>query len=191
MSITLYGSKTSPYVRRIRILLHGTDYKFSVLNIYDEATRLEYAKITPVRKIPLLTDGENTIFDSHVIADYVSGKLDKEKVTLAQQNLISVIDSVCDSLIVLFLANNSDIETSKDVLYFKLQYERIVDSLNWIEEKAEAGDFTEWNYATICLVSLIGWVEFRGLYDLSTFPALLKVRDAFADLDAVKATQPE
>lgn len=191
MSITLYGSKPSPYVRRIRMLLHGTDFEFTVVNVYDDSGRSEYAKLTPIRKLPLLVDGDKTIFDSHVIADYLIETLDLEPVTLEQHNLISGVDSVTDSLIVLFMGKNSKLELSEDVLIFKLQYERIKDSLTWLEEKAKEGDFSAWNYATISLITLIDWVQFRDLYDLSDYPTLIKVRDDFRDQESAKATLPE
>lgn len=191
MSITLYGSKPSPYVRRIRMLLHGTDFEFSVVNVYDDSGRADYAKITPIRKLPLVVDGDKTIFDSHVIANYLIEKLNLAPVTLEQHNLISGVDAVTDSLIILFMGKNSGLELSKDTLIFKLQYERIHDTLTWLEKEAESGVFSEWNYAAISLITLIDWVEFRELYDLSAFPNLVAVRNNFSDVEAAKSTLPE
>ena len=47
MSMTLYGSLTSPYVRRIRMLLAGIDYEFNNTNVYDDAQREEFSAISP------------------------------------------------------------------------------------------------------------------------------------------------
>lgn len=191
MSITVYGSKPSPYVRRIRMLLQGTDFKFEVINVYDDKTRAEFAKLTPIRKLPILIDDDKTIFDSHVIANYLLEKLDLPKPTLEQHNLISAVDSVTDALIILFLGSNSKLETSEDVLMFKLQHERIPDSLAWLETQAKAGAFEELNYATLCLITLIDWAEFRKLYAFDEYPTLLSVRDRFANESVVTATAPE
>ena len=43
MSITLYGSLPSPYVRRIRMHLDDTPYQFSAVNIYDDADRAKFS----------------------------------------------------------------------------------------------------------------------------------------------------
>lgn len=191
MAITLYGSLPSPYVRRIRILLDGVDYKFEQINVYEDSARAEYAKLTPIKKLPLLTDGEQSIFDSHIIAQYVFAKKQQAQPSVDVLNLVSAVDAVTDSLIILFMAKRSDIETSEDKLIFKLQLTRIPDCLTWLNEQAKQGKFESLNYATIALISLIDWAEFRQLYDFSDYPDLIKVRDTFADTEVVKQTYPQ
>ena len=67
MSMTLYGSLTSPYVRRVRILLENIDYEFKNTNVYDDTQRAEFSAISPLRKLPVLVDGDTPIFDSAAI----------------------------------------------------------------------------------------------------------------------------
>ena len=191
MALTLYGSKPSPYVRRIRMLLHGHDFEFKALNVYDDASRAEFAKITPVRKLPLLVDGDAPIFDSHVIANYLQETLNLPVPSLTDHNLISVIDSVTDSLIVLFLAKTSELDTESGALYFRLQHERLADSLAWLEQQAVAGAFAKWNYASMCLVATLDWIDVRSLCDTSTYAALSAVKDQHSNQPAAQATYPE
>ncbi len=191
MSLTLYGSKPSPYVRRIRMLLAGQPFQFEAINVYDDATRAEYSKISPIRKLPVLVDGEQTVFDSHVIADYLMDKFALSKPSIEDKNLITAIDAVTDSLIILFMGKNSGLQPSPDQLIFKLQWERLPVLLEWLSERARGGDFQHWNFPVMCLIALIDWVKFSDLYDLTDYPDLLAVRDAFADSPVVQETMPE
>ncbi|MCU4675978.1 glutathione S-transferase family protein [Catenovulum sp. 2E275] len=191
MSIKLYGSKTSPYVRRIRILLENQDFQFELVDLYNDEARAQYALLNPLKKMPMLDDNGQKIFDSHVIADHIQQKFNLPKPTLAQLNLVSAVDAVTDSLIILFYGKRSEFEISKDKLIFQLQLERIPDVLTYLEKEAETGAFEQWHYASIALMTLINWIEFRSLYDLTPYKALLKAVDLHRDKAIVKETMPE
>ena len=191
MALTLYGSLPSVYVRRIRMLMDGIDYEFKPLDVYDDATREQYTAITPIRKLPVLVDGDQTIFDSHVISQYLIDKHDLAPLTIEQSNLVSAIDGVTDSMIILFMGKRSELPVDESRLLFKLQLERIPIILTWLQEQAQEGEFKDWHFATIALISLLDWAEFRGIYDFSDYPALLEAKQLHAERDIVKATMPE
>ena len=191
MSMTLYGSLPSPYVRRIRMLMDGMDYHFEAVDIYNDAKRAEYAAVSPIKKLPVLVDGDQTVFDSHVICEYLRRKQQLPEQPISEQNLIAAIDGVNDSLIVLFMGKRSGLEVSPDTLLFKLQLERIPDTLAWLNAQAEQGAFAEWHMATIALIALLDWAEFRNLYDFSEYPALRAARESHQTREIVKNTYPE
>ena len=191
MSMTLYGSLPSPYVRRIRMLMDGMDYQFEAVEIYDDEKRAEYATVSPIKKLPVLVDGDQTVFDSHVICEYLRRKEGMPEQPIDEQNLVAAVDGVNDSLIVLFMGKRSGLEVSEDTLIFKLQLGRIPDTLAWLEKQAELGAFAEWHMATIALISLLDWAEFRELYDFSGYPALLAARKQHQDRTIVKETYPQ
>jgi len=191
MSITLYGSLPSPYVRRIRMHLDDTPYQFSAVNIYDDAERAKFSEITPVKKLPVLVDGDSPIFDSHIISQHINQLRNLNELNLIQHNLISAIDAVTDSLIILFMGKKSNLNVNTDTLLFKLQLERIPASLQWLNQQAKQGDFNNWDLCSIALVSLIDWAEFRELYEFSDYPALLAARDAHATRDIARSTAPK
>jgi len=191
MTMTLYGTLPSPYVRRIRLLLDGVDYHFEDVPLYNDEGRQQYAKVTPVRKVPMLDDDGQHVFDSHVIQHYLQRKLGLPELTFEQHNLVSVIDAVTDSCVILVIGGRSDLPVHEDRLLFKLQRERIEDSLQWLEQQAIQGQFDEWHYPSMCLVTMIDWLEFRQLHSFEHYPALLACRARFADLAIVGATRPE
>lgn len=120
----LFGSTTSPYVRRIRILLDEQPHEFVPVNIFAPADRVTFAEQNPTLKLPMLKDGKQVIFDSGVIFEYLADKLKLQALTWDQKNLLSAIDSANDSLVQMMILSRSGIDIHQDVMYFNVQRER-------------------------------------------------------------------
>ena len=172
--LKLYGSTTSPYVRRIRMLLANVEHDFISMQIFAGDDREHLMSKNPTLKIPMLEDAEDIIFDSRVIFRYLSEKYALPTLTWRQENLLSVIDAINDSLVQLFLLKRSEIDSSDDKLYFKLQKERIDESFGFLNDAAEQGEFKHWEYPAICLFCLLDWSVFRQLADVSKYGALME-----------------
>lgn len=185
----LIGSTTSPYVRRIRILLDEERYDFVNLNIYGEG-RDELRKTNPTLKIPVLEDDGQEIFDSRVIARYVSAKQGRDPLTWDQQNQLTLIDGANDSAVTLLLSEKSGIDTNQDVMFFNLQRERIMTTLRTLAAMVDDGQFDAWNYPAICLYCLVDWLEFRDLVDWTGVESLLTFRDSRQKKPWVAETDP-
>ncbi len=72
MSIRLIGAVTSPYVRKVRVVLaeKKLDYRFVPENVWADDTQI--AAANPLGKVPcLVMDGQDAIFDSRVIVEYL------------------------------------------------------------------------------------------------------------------------
>ncbi|MFN4005031.1 MAG: glutathione S-transferase C-terminal domain-containing protein [Hylemonella sp.] len=68
----LIGSHTSPYVRKVRIVMaeKKLDYTFVLEDVWSEQTRI--AEANPLGKIPcLIMEGGEAVFDSRVIVEYL------------------------------------------------------------------------------------------------------------------------
>jgi len=68
----LIGSLTSPFVRKVRVVLaeKKLDYKFDVEDVWAADTRI--GESNPLGKVPcLVMEGGEAIFDSRVIVEYV------------------------------------------------------------------------------------------------------------------------
>ena len=140
----LYGSDTSPYVRRLKILLAETDYEYEILNIFGEG-REALKKLNPTLKIPMLTDsnleGTDALYDSGLIYRYLVEQYGFTGLSFAQQNLLAVIDSCNDSLVNMMIMRRSEIDTSADKLYFNIQRERQKISFDVLEQEVVKGSF--------------------------------------------------
>ena len=68
----LIGSTTSPYVRKVRVVMaeKKLDYKFLPENVWADDTQIGAAN--PLGKVPcLVMDGQDAVFDSRVIVEYL------------------------------------------------------------------------------------------------------------------------
>lgn len=169
----LYGSQTSPYVRRIRLLLAETPHQFINMNIFAEADRQKLLALNPTLKIPMLQDNDEIIFDSNVIYRYLAAKMGLAALSWYQENQLTLINAVNDSLVSLFLCTRSGLNTNEDRLFFNAQKERIAASMFVLEQQAANQEFANWHYPAIALYCLLDWVIFRELLDLEDYPALL------------------
>jgi glutathione S-transferase len=68
----LIGSNTSPYVRKVRIVMaeKKLEYSFTLEDVWSEQTRISEAN--PLGKVPcLIMEGGEALFDSRVIVEYL------------------------------------------------------------------------------------------------------------------------
>lgn len=186
----LYGSQTSPYVRRIRLLLADTPYDFIKLDIFTGADRDKLAAINPTLRIPMLEDDNEVIFDSGVIYRYLTAKQRLAPLSWYQENQLTVINAVNDSLVMLLQCSRSGFDTAEDKLFFNLQKERVATCLYVLEQQAENAEFSQWNYIAMALYSLIDWTLFRQLVELDDYPALLAFVNENAGRSGIAASDP-
>lgn len=186
----LYGSTTSPFVRRLRIWLANVEHEFINLQIFDGKDRELLAKRNPTLKIPMIEDESNIIFDSRVVFRYLTQKLDYPVLSWEQENQLTLIDAATDSLVQMLLIGRSEIDTSEDKMYFKLQRERVESTLSYLNELVGQGVFDDWNYPSICLFSLVDWIEFRTLHDLNNMANLRGFHDKNCQRIEATATDP-
>ena len=171
----LFGSKTSPYVRRIRLFLENRLFEFVVIDIFSSEGRSILQELSPILKIPVLIDGHQKIFDSRVIYRYLCAKfsLIAESLNWDQENILSIIDGVNDSLINRLLLNRSGIELPPASLLDRGHQERITQSLGLLNSLVKNHEFENWNYLSISLYSLLDWAQFRELLVISPYPFLV------------------
>jgi glutathione S-transferase len=172
----LIGSTTSPYVRRIRLLLAETPYELVNLDIYGEG-RDELRRNNPALKIPMLQDAEQVVYDSRVIARYLTAKRGEAPLSWDQENQLSLIDAANDSGVILLLAKRSGLDVDQDAMFYNLQRERIMTTLRTLNAMVEAGEFAQWQYPAICLFCLIDWMDLRELVEFREVASLIEFRD--------------
>lgn len=191
MKYTLVGSHTSPYVRKIRLLLHGTQYDLKEVN-YMEKEGNDYLKsINPVNKLPVFIDGEKIIFDSRVIFNYLTKKNHWKELTIEEENILTAIDGAMDSSIGLFQLRRGGLDLNVPNTYIERQKDRVPLILNyltpWVKTLDEKNP-AHWNFLTMSLYSYLYWVEFRELYNVSNHPDLKIFLDKFKNAPGVQET---
>lgn len=187
---TLYGSTTSPYVRRLRILLQEQAYSFVNMQIFDKEDRVELTKKNPTLKVPMLEHDGQMIYDSRVIFRYLSENGLGHPISWQQENALTLIDSANDSLVQMFILSRSEVDVEQDKLYFRLQRERLLTLFETLNHQVEQGEFAQWDYPAICLYCLLDWAIFREVYAFQGFTHLQRFMETHAGRDDVVETDP-
>lgn len=186
----IYGSQTSPFVRRLRLLLPEGAYEFRKVNIFDREERKKLLVLSPLLKIPILQINEDVVWDSRIIFNELSRRGFHPALSLREENLLTAINDLSDSLVQSLLARRSNITIAPDSPLGVSHQERILNTLNFLEAECEKKSFENWNFLGMCLYCLIDWIEFRELHPLKNFPQLLAFRDRHSNQRSVKESDP-
>ncbi|MFA6237800.1 MAG: glutathione S-transferase family protein [Bacteriovorax sp.] len=194
MNTILIGSLTSPYVRKLRLLLNGLEpYELKCVN-YLEKNDNEYLKsVNPINKLPVYIDNGVKIYDSRVIYNYLANKHNLKKFSLHEENILSAIDAAMDSSISLFSYRRGGLNLNGGNAYVERQMERIPTILNYISHWASEQDEknpAHWNFLTMSLYSYLYWGQFREILDLNKHPVLKKFLERFKNAPGVAVTNP-
>ncbi|HEX8364671.1 MAG TPA: glutathione S-transferase family protein [Allosphingosinicella sp.] len=124
----IIGSFVSPYVRKVLacLLLKGLDYEIDPITPFYGGD--EFERLSPLRRIPVLVDGDLTLCDSSVICAYL------EEAYPARPLLP---DGVRDRAKARWLEEYADTRLG-DVFIWGLFYPRIVHPIVWGEPGDEA-----------------------------------------------------
>jgi glutathione S-transferase len=188
MSYTLVGSLTSPFVRRLRLVMENIPFTMKEINIFETEDGLELNRINPINQIPVLLDDETPIWDSRHIFNYLNKKYAIHEMTLEMENNLTAIDSALSSAITLFLMKRSGMDITESYMFINRQKERIDSVLDYLKPYIETKACTEWNFVTISLYAFLDWGSFRGMVDLSNRPECTKFLEAHANREIVKST---
>jgi glutathione S-transferase len=164
MAYELYGSRTSPFVRRLRILMENIPYEFREIDIYSEHARIN--KLNPVNQIPILIDGPQTVWDSRQVFSYLNEKHKLQVMSWDDQNKLTAIDGAMSAGVAWFLMRKSGIDMSADLLYVMRQSDRIKSVLTYCEQFVN----DDWNYFTISLYCFLDWASIRKIINLDDYP---------------------
>lgn len=186
----LLGSTTSPFVRRLRVFLEGKSYQFVNLDIFVDEDRKLLTENNPAKKVPALIDNGLCVYDSRVIFRYLAQKFQLPALSWEQENLLTLIDSVNDSLVSMLILSRSEVDTMQDALFFNLQRERVDTVLAVLDEEVAKGAFSDWHYPAICLWCLLDWTTFRDLAKWQHLPNLYQFFQGNSSREILLETDP-
>ena len=191
MSYTLIGSLTSPYVRRMRMVMENIPYALKELNIYDNAEGAEYLhKVNPVHQVPVLVDGDQSIWDSRVIFRYLNEKHKMETLSWEQENMLTAVEGALNSGIALFLkTKRSDMAIDKSKLVFQRHLDRMKSVLDYLKPHLASPAAKDWNFVNMTIYSTIDWMQFREMMDFSDRPECQKFLNLHSHRPVVTQTQ--
>ena len=167
----LIGSLTSPFVRKVRIVLaeKKIDYEFELDSPWTPESNVP--NINPLGKIPVLAlDDETMLFDSRVISEYLDNVAPNNKLMPAPnrertevKRWEALADGICDAAAAVFLeAKRPPAQQSAD--WIARQRDKITRGLEFMAEELGEKPFcmgTHLSLADIAVGAALGYLCFR------------------------------
>jgi glutathione S-transferase len=188
MPYVLYGSQTSPFVRRLRLLLHGIGYEFKEMNVFDAKDAALLNKINPLNQIPVLQHEEKIIWDSRQIFEYLNDIHQFEALNWQDGNLLKGVEGAMDSAIALFMMKRSGMNIDENYMYTHRQKDRINSVLDYFRPYFQDQGLKEWKFLTMTLYSFLEWGTFRNMVNLEGRPECKKFLETHSQRPAVLET---
>ncbi len=169
--MNLIGSHTSPYVRKVRIVLaeKKIDYDFLIDSPWLEGSGVP--NLNPLGKIPvLILDDDTPLFDSRVIVQYIdsvtpNNKLfpapNRERIEVKRWEALA--DGICDAAATAFLEGKRP-KAQKSDDWIARQREKITRSLEFMSEELGENKYcmgTHFSLADIAVGTALGYLCFR------------------------------
>lgn len=167
----LIGSLSSPYVRKVRVLLaeKGIECPLLLEDVWAADTKIQHSN--PLGKVPcLILDGGAALYDSRVICQYLDSLPPADTLVLSGRERIEVLrwealaDGVLDAGILIRLEHTQREVRERSEKWLARQRGKVVAGL-----EVMAGDLgeSEWcvgacfTLADIAVGCTLGWLAFR------------------------------
>jgi glutathione S-transferase len=193
----LYGTTTSPYVRRTRVVAAELGVPVQLIDTATDEGQARLREITPIRKVPVAVVDGKQLFDSRVIIDWLVttrgyGTLSTPRDRWRDHNLVNAIDGALDSIIQLFYLRRDGIAID-GTPYATRQLERTAAILEWLSNELVApGDSFDGGFglAELSTICALDWMDFRKVYETERATGLAALRAQWRDRPSLVDTRP-
>ena len=199
----LIGSITSPYVRKVRVVLaeKKLDFSFEQENVWVPETTIQ--QVNPLGKIPcLVMEDGSTLYDSRVIAEYLDTvspvcKLlppnGRERTEVKVWEALA--DGVLDAAILVFLERRERPPEQQSAKWIERQLGKVHAGLR--EMSTRLGDSgycmgTHYTLADVAAGCALGWLAFRfpEIDWRGDYPNLARLFDKLSERASFRDTVP-
>jgi glutathione S-transferase len=195
--IRIYGTTTSPYVRRVRIVAHELGLPITLVDTSGDQGQAELRDCSPIWKVPAASVDGELVLDSRVITEVLLGRAPDaplaRPLSLAERNAITVIDGALDSLINRFYLARDGVDAQR-APYLHKQRERAESAMRWIEEQlgdGRLGGDERFGLAELALATTADWMRFRGTYPVDDHPGIIACLERCHQRESFASTRPQ
>ncbi len=199
----LIGSNTSPYVRKVRVVMaeKKLDYSFELENVWSADTRI--LQSNPLGKVPcLLMEDGSALYDSRVIAEYLdtltpvckllppNGR-DRADVKVWE----ALADGVLDAAVLVRLEKTLRSQEQQSPQWIARQLGKVHAGLQVMSDKLGENAFCmgkNYSLADVAVGCALGWLSFRfpDIDWRGAHPNLARLHDKLAERASFKDTVP-
>ena len=192
----LYGTTTSPFVRRVRVVATEVGRTFNLVNTAHDEGRLALEAVSPIWKVPVAELDGRLLYDSRVIIDWLTtfhgwGSMKAPCDRWHEANLLNAIDGALDSGIQLFYLQREGLEPDK-LAHGQRQRARIASIFDWLAGQLGRHGFGDGlGLPELALMTTIDWMDFRAVHPADRLPPSFGVfRASHRDRSSLVATPP-
>ncbi len=198
----LYHSPTSPYVRKVMVLLHETGLLPQVTLIPASGTPVDPGSMpveeNPLGKVPaLLRPDGNALYDSRVICQYLNAQAEADLYPPAPRlwdtlTVEATADGILDAALLMVYEQRIRPEDRRHDPWVEGQWLKIARALDAVESRWMDHLAGPLDMAQIALACALGYVDFRldARRWRNGHPHLAAWAAAFATRPSMIATQP-
>lgn len=188
----LYGTTTSPFVRRVRIVAAELDVAYDLVNTAHDDGQAQLRALSPIWKVPVAEVDGRTLFDSRVIVDWLTttrgyGPLRAPRDRWQEANVLNAIDAAIESAIQVFYLRREGFDPMS-IPFGPRQLDRVAAIFEWVAGELPTYDPARGlGLAELSLVCALDWMDFRQAYptekhaeDFATLRAAIGARPSIA-----------
>ncbi len=187
----VYGTTTSPFVRRVRVVADELGEPVELVDTAPEAGQAQLREVSPIRKVPVAVVDGRTLFDSRTIIDWLTatrgwGALAPPRDRWREQNLLNALDAAVESVISLFYLRRDGVPVDGSVFATR-QLERADAIFAWVAPQLSTEAF---GLPELSAIAALDWMDFRHSYDTRRAAGLARVRETWSPRPSLVATRP-
>ncbi|QNA87556.1 glutathione S-transferase [Massilia sp. Dwa41.01b] len=200
----LIGSNTSPYVRKVRVVMaeKKLDYSFELDNVWSAETQVHLSN--PLGKVPcLVMEDGSTIYDSRVIAEYLDTLTPVCKLLPATNGRDradvkvweALADGVLDAAVLVRLEKTLRPQEQQSSQWIARQLGKVHAGLQVMSDKLGEQPFCmgkAYTLADVAVGCALGWLSFRfpEIGWRADYPNLARLADKLNERASFKDTVP-
>jgi glutathione S-transferase len=193
----LFGTITSPFVRRVRIVAAETGEPVELVDTATAAGQAALLAVSPIGKVPVASIDGRVLFDSHVIIDWLLttrgwNGLQPPRDAWRTQNLVNAIDGALGAIIEVFYLRRDGIAI-EGTGHLQHRFDRADRVFSWLAgELAPGGESFEGGLGLpeIALITTLDWMDFRKPFPTERTAPLGTLRAAWRERPSLVATMP-
>jgi glutathione S-transferase len=160
----LYSFPSSPFGCKVKavILACGLEQDVAIKEFHPWLPDLNFRKLNPLGKIPVLQDGEDTIFDSNVICEYlmeksgIAEKLMPERIKSLK--IQALVDGIADAAVAIRYELFFRPEHLRCLDWHERQQLALVSGLEYLNKNSLSVDV---RFDNLCVAMLLSYLEVR------------------------------
>lgn len=192
----LYGTTTSPFVRRVRVVAAELGLGHDFVNTATDEGQAALRTLSPIWKVPVAEVDGRTLFDSRVIIEWLIttrgwGPLRAPRDQWHDANLLNAIDAALDSAIQMFYLRREGFDPMK-LPFGQRQMDRIAAIFEWLPGELPVHDpHRGLGLAELSLACTLDWMDFREAYPTARHAEDFgELRKQLGERPSLAATRP-